>query len=288
MQSEVIVGSCGVPEAPVLVVHSLPAWGSVGLPQVMAVLGSACCAVPSVLLNAPGSHPQVRRWPMPLTDMLDASLAVQQLRGLRPDLFVGYLSDAAQAGELARWLAAHRARLGTVYVDPICGDHGRAYVEPALIGAWPAILEQADVAFPNLTEFALIAAAAVHAGEAAQAYWQRSGMPRVVVVTSSLQGTDHGVRLQVAGDSHWLSGQRYAHEFGGSGDLFAACCIQARRRGYAWPDAVRWAMRRVEAAVRAAAATTNTATDTATTRQTLVLPDIVPPAKPVPMSLPMP
>jgi pyridoxal/pyridoxine/pyridoxamine kinase len=274
--------------AAVLVVHSLPAWGSVGLPQVMAVLGSACCAVPSVLLNAPGSHPLARRWPQPLIEMLDASLAVQQARGLRPDLFVGYLNDAAQADALAGWLAVHRAELGTVYVDPICGDHGRAYVEPALIGAWPAILEQADVAFPNLTEFALIAAAAGPAGEAAQAYWQRPGMPRVVVVTSSLQGKDHGVRLQVAGDSHWLSGHRHAHEFGGSGDLFAGCCIQARRHGYAWPDAVRWAMRRVEAAVLAAAATVVTVADTATSRQTLDLPDIVPATSTIPLPLPMP
>lgn len=236
------------PQPPLLLAHSLPAFGSAGLAAMLPILGSEACAIPTVLLNATANCPGVRRWPQPLAEQLEASVNSHQARGLVPDLFIGYLNDAAQARELRDWLALRGKELGTVYADPICGDDGRAYVAPDLIAEWSVLLRMVDAAFPNATEFELLARAA--GAESPEAFWFDATSPRVVVVTSSMRGEQYGNRLWQAGENHFVEAERIHARFSGTGDVFAACCLHALRRGLEWRAAVHLASRHTESLIR--------------------------------------
>lgn len=234
--------------APLLLAHSLPAFGSAGLAAMLPILGTDACALPTVLLNATANHAGVQRWPQPLVAQLEASWTLHMQRGAVPDLFIGYLADAGQALELADWLRLRKRTLGCVYADPICGDHGKAYVAPELITAWVALLSQVDVAFPNTTEYELLAQAA--GVTTASALWLAAAAPRTVIVTSSVEAGLYGNRLLHAGTQRFIAAQHIRAQFSGTGDVFAACCLRARRDGLDWVQAVDLAARQTESLIR--------------------------------------
>lgn len=236
------------PAPPLLIVHSLPAWGGAGLAVMLAVLGTQGAALPSVLLSATADFDDVRRWPQPVVEQLEAAWAFHHRRGRTPDIFIGYLADAAQAQAVAEWLCARRARIGVVHVDPICGDEGRAYVPQTLVDAWLSVLAQADVAFPNLTEWTLLARAAGR--DAGDAGWVGVASPATVIVTSCRQGEAWGNRLLQSGVDRFVPATRVDVRLRGTGDLFAACCLRARQFGLDWFEAVHLAARQTECAVR--------------------------------------
>lgn len=234
--------------APLLLAHSLPAFGGAGLPVMLAILGTRACALPTLVLNATANHPGVRRWSLPIVEQLDASLSLHRMRGARPDLFIGYLADARQAKQIATWLAANRSSLGLIYADPICGDNGRAYVAAELIAAWGDLLAYTDIAFPNLTEWTLLAHAAGAHDPAS--WWRRGRMPRCVIVTSSSDGTAYGNRMWESGRETFVAAQHIPADFHGTGDVFAACCLRALGEGLNLGAAVHRASRQTENIIR--------------------------------------
>lgn len=204
----------------VLCVHSLAAHGVVGLKPFIATLGESALAVPSLLLTGPGNMPGCRRFTYDFSAMLEGTLAAAAAQGERVVVFVGYLADAEQVTVLEQALERHAETVAALVVDPICGDHGRPYVAPALIAAWPRLLARADWALPNLTEIALLSE---KEGEEAVAVL-RYRFPRLrLIVTSWPAGGAIATRLyDDGGVAIDFPQPRIAGEFHGTGDLFAA------------------------------------------------------------------
>lgn len=214
---------------PLMMAHSLPGDGCAGLTPMLSILGTQVIAMPTILLTATANHSGIRKWPMPIVEQLDASLRFQQALGHCPELFVGYLTGPAQAREISAWLAANRALLGRVYVDPVCGDNGNPYVDPELVGAWGAILRHADIAFPNATEWSLIARA--NTDIEPDVWWAGHSMPTTIVVTSSTKGRAFGNRVIESGREHFIERPYLKANYRGTGDVFAAYCLEALRSG---------------------------------------------------------
>ena len=113
----------------IIVVHSLPAFGGAGLSVILPALGSRVCALPSIWLTATANFANSERWiEEKLIEKLEAQVSLLESQKQVPDIFIGYLADVKQARALKNWLTANHGRLSRVWIDPICGDNGRAYV----------------------------------------------------------------------------------------------------------------------------------------------------------------
>lgn len=201
-------------------VHSLAAHGDVGLKPFLSVWGGAVAPVPSLLLTGPGDMPGCRRFDTDVAGMLDGTLTAAAERGEHPAVFVGYLASAVQVDAICSVLDRHEGRIGGLIVDPVSGDHGRAYVARDLIAAWPRLLERAVVALPNVTEVELLAEAAGDDGVEVL----RTRFPRLrLIVTGWTEGDHTATRYyHPDGDVSVHAQRTVPAPWQGAGDLFAA------------------------------------------------------------------
>ncbi len=237
----------------IVCVHSLTAHGVVGMKPFLAVWGTACLPVPSLLLSGPGDMAGCVRVETDVAGLLEGTLAGLTARSEKAVVFIGYLAHAAQAEAVRAVLSRHAAALALVVVDPVSGDDGRCYVKPELLAAWPALLEVADWAVPNLTEVELIAGCS---GEAAIAVW-RQRWPRLRLIVTGLTPRADEVETRLyEGATPFMQRQaRIAGRFNGTGDLFAALWTKARFAAGASPEeAVQQAVMGVARAVALAVA----------------------------------
>lgn len=215
----------------IVCVHSLTAHGVVGLKAFLPVLGEHCLPVPSVLLSGPGDMPECQRFNYDADGLLRATLQAARVQRRPVGLFVGYLGSANQVAAVRATIDEFRDVITTVMIDPICGDHGRAYVAAELIAAWPALLACADWMFPNATELELLAA--VLGDRTADDFRRR--YPRANLLVTGISADQH-----VETHFHARDGAKLVHRqpridarFNGAGDLFAArfirehCCGNA-------------------------------------------------------------
>lgn len=212
----------------IICIHSLTAYGNVGLKPFLQVLGSHCLPLPSLLLNGPGDMPGVCRAQVDLACLLEGTLEAAAARGDRVVLFCGYLARADQVSTLLSAIERFRSHIFEIIVDPVSGDDGRAYVNPELLAAWPRLLGIADWALPNRTELELLANAG---GEEAVAAW-RTRFPKASFIITSWEDTGKTIstRLLEAGNAtgHTHTQLRFPERYNGSGDLFAALWVRAR------------------------------------------------------------
>lgn len=208
-----------------LCIHSLTAHGSVGLKAFISTLGEHCLPVPSLLLTGPGNMPGYQRFEYDFESMLRGALAAAIAHGEQLTVFVGYLAHAEQVRVVARALDDHAAAVSATWVDPVCGDHGRAYVSGALIAAWPLLVERAAWVFPNVTEVELLAGAS---GEGALRALTERFPTASFVVTGRECGTQIETRLlRPARADHVYCQAAIPGRFSGTGDLFAAAFARA-------------------------------------------------------------
>lgn len=204
-------------------VHSLTAHGTVGLKPFLAAWGERCLPVPSVVLSGPGNMAGCQRMPTELGRLLDSTLAEVAARGEQVCVFIGYLANEAQVDEVCTCLDRHAAVVHTVIVDPVSGDDGKAYVAPALLAAWPRLLERATVVLPNLTEIELLTG---RWGEDAIAAW-RTLFPAATTLVTGVPAGEEIETWVISGDTTQRVRQvRRPGRFSGTGDLFAALWVR--------------------------------------------------------------
>jgi pyridoxine kinase len=209
----------------IICIHSLTAHGSVGLKPFIAVLEDACLPVPSLLLSAPGDMPGCARFDYDFAGLLNATLEAVAARGAKVVLFVGYLARAEQVGLVCAALQKHRASISVVVVDPVCGDQDRSYVSAELIAAWPALLEEADWALPNVTEVGLLTGIKNDAEKAVVALREQFPLLQLVV-TGWEEGDRVAVRCFTQEREIRQVHRRIDRRFNGTGDLFAALWVR--------------------------------------------------------------
>jgi pyridoxal/pyridoxine/pyridoxamine kinase len=213
---------------PILCIHSLTAHGCVGLKAFIATLGENCLPVPSLLLTGPGDMPGCQRFEYAFESMLRGTLEAAATRGARLTVFVGYLAHAGQVPVILRALDDFPSAVASLWVDPVSGDHGRAYVSEALIAAWPLLLNRAEWAFPNATEAGLLTGQ-VSDESAAGTTLRKKFSDLNIVVTGQLRGNELETRLLRPGlVDHAHRQPLIPGRFNGTGDLFAATFARSR------------------------------------------------------------
>jgi pyridoxine kinase len=205
---------------------------------VLSVSGLTCAVLPTVLLSAHtgGFGPVYRR---ELTEDISGILSHWQRLSLRFDaIYVGYVANAGQlrlVEQALDWLMTGHTRL---YVDPVMGDHGRAYqfIQEDLIAGFRSICARADLIFPNLTEAALLLGRELKPGfepPPPKAGELLSLGARASLVTGVEDGQGGiGVMAERKGFAVYTTFRRkYPEAFPGTGDLLASCVISALHKG---------------------------------------------------------
>ena len=215
----------------------------------MPTLGTQACPIPSVWLTATADILGAQRWEAPLLiEKLEAQVDLLEAHGRLPDLFIGYLASAAQAAKLDDWLAENEKRFGRIWVDPISGDNGRAYVPAELVTVWRRLVARGDVLLPNSTEISLLAEAE---GLNREAWLDRYKGSAQVIETSARSASDNpGICIHEPKESRFIEVVWEPGRYRGTGDLFAAFLIASVGAGWAWDAAVKRAAEQVRKAIR--------------------------------------
>ena len=231
----------------ILSIQSEVVYGHVGnqaaRPALMR-LGHDVWALPTVLFSSHAGYAQVAG------EAIASDLLRRLLEGLAANgwlarcggILSGYLGDRRQASIVAeavgRVKAANPAAL--YCLDPVFGDHGRAYAKPGVAEAMARhLLPLADIVTPNAFELAGLTSVAIRDPHDAKIAAERLGRP-IVVATSIPAGMGRIGTLAVTKDEAWLAStpllENPPH---GSGDLLAALFLAHRLGGCSLRDALR-------------------------------------------------
>lgn len=238
----------------ILVVQDLSCLGACAAMEtlpVLSLLGHRPALLPTVLLSTHtgGYGPVYRRG---LETDCEAVLCHWTELGLSFDaIMTGYLAGANQAGLIKRMLESFKTPNTLLFVDPVMGDGGKAYsfCDAALIELFKQLCQKADYIFPNLTEAALLLGLTPYERrpEALLTELRDRGFAPAL-----LKGVERGDEIGVlwfneAGEFSYHGEKRYSRSYPGSGDLFAAAFTGLLIRGFSEAEAVKQALRLLDA-----------------------------------------
>ncbi|RMG57026.1 MAG: hypothetical protein D6722_25500 [Bacteroidetes bacterium] len=208
----------------VLTIHSFAIHGTASLKAFLSLLGSRVLPVPSLTLTGLTNLPGHQKVAVDLPALLEGSLTLARHRGERLLMYVGYLGDAGQAGQIAALYEAFRNQIEALIVDPVSGDHGRTYVPDPVMAAWPQLLALADWALPNFHELQLYAGTPPGSDPEAVVAAFRVRYPALRLLCTSFPGAagQLGVRYQGPDGRHTHVHEALLRHYGGTGDVFAA------------------------------------------------------------------
>jgi pyridoxine kinase len=211
-------------------------------------LGIEARGVPTVVLDHhPGHGP-----PSPLTvapqhmELVLRSLARPGWAGEAQLVLSGYMPTTGHVEAVGLFLTVLGQNGGRALYccDPILGDDGRLYVDPAIV---PEIRDElvprADVVTPNAFELALLTGMA--AGSLTEIVAAARALARPLVAVTSAPGrteTTIGVVLVADGGAWLVETRRLTRAPHGTGDLFAALLAGRLVRGEMPLDATARAM----------------------------------------------
>lgn len=216
----------------VLTIQSRVAHGHVGnsaatLP--LHRLGHEVWAVDTVCLaHHPGhGHPAGRVVPAAEVAALVAGLGERGCLDRVDALITGYLGDPANAAGIGRIAERVRPR-GWWCCDPVMGDAGRVFVDPALVPAFrDELVPRADLVTPNVFELGLLTGCPVNdPPEIVAAARQLAACGPAVVVTGIEMDANRIACLAVAESRVWrVVNPRHDGPRNGGGDLFTALLV---------------------------------------------------------------
>ena len=230
-----------MPVPRIAAVHDLSCFGrcslTVALP-VLSAMGCQCCPLPTALLSA---HTAFQGGTfLDLTEEMPRIAAHWGGIPLRFDcIYSGFLGSPAQVETVTQLIRRFREG-AVVVVDPVMGDHGRAYrtCTPELCAGIRQLAQTADVITPNLTEAALLLEqpyAAIQAADSMEVIRRLSLEGRRSVVLTGYSAADgqtgalcfdRGTGQVQAVQTPWEPG-----DFPGTGDLFASVLAGGLARG---------------------------------------------------------
>jgi len=207
----------------------MPAIGNAGLKMVMHVLGTKVIPVPSLLLTGIGSIKGIKKYEIPFKDLLKNTLILLREANEKIIVYVGYLGDAEQINSIRDCLQEFGSIIDFVVVDPVCGDHGRAYVSSEIIANWGELIAVSDLCLPNITEVALltgnISEFDIEQSERyIRAFTSKFENTRLLV-TSVDEGQHLTNKLLEKSALYESNHEKVPKNYGGSGDAFASYLI---------------------------------------------------------------
>lgn len=240
-----------MPTPRVAAIHDLSCFGrcslTIALP-VLSAMGCQCCPLPTALLSAHTGFTG--------GSFLDLTEEMQRIADhwARIDIhfdgiYSGFLGSAAQIGTVQQFITCFRGT-GLVVIDPVLGDHGRAYrtCTPELCNGMRRLAESADIITPNLTEASLLLEQpyeTIQAIDPAETVRRLSlEGRRSVVLTGYSTGDGQTGALcfdRADGSIQAVQVQRVPRDFSGTGDLFTSVLTGAMVKGVPLIQAARTA-----------------------------------------------
>ena len=252
----------------VAAIHDMSGFGrcslTVAIP-ILSAMGVQCCPLPTAFLSTHTGGFEGFTF-LDMTDEMPKVADHWASLGLTfQAIYSGFLGSARQIGIVEDFIRRFRRPDTVVVIDPVMGDYGRVYqtYTAAMCDGMARLAELADVITPNLTEAALLLGQpydALPAGEAGlRQITERlslEGRRSVVLTGASLApGQTGAVCYDVrTGRTQVVQTAYIAHEFHGTGDVFASVLTGALVRGSALADAAGQAAEFVRACAQRTAA----------------------------------
>lgn len=256
-----------MPTPRVAAIHDLSGFGrcslTVAIP-ILSAMGIQCCPLPTAFLSTHTGGFKGFTF-LDMTGEMPKVAAHWQSLGLQFDaVYSGFLGSERQIGIVEEFIRVFRRESTVVVVDPVMGDHGRCYqtYTPAMCAGMTRLAEAADVITPNLTEAAFLLD--IPYGDLPQGpdgyrsvaeRLSLDGQRSVALTGVSLAPGQTGAMCFDAGTGRTEAVQTeyVAHEFHGTGDVFASVLTGALVRGASLAEAAARAAEFVRAcAVRTA------------------------------------
>ncbi len=124
---------------------------------VISMLKVQCCLLPTSILSNHTAFPEP--YIMDFTPSMQAYIDGWKKIGLEFEgISTGFLASAEQADIICGFIEDFRTERTQVIVDPVMGDHGKAYrtCTPDLCGRMARLVTLADIALPNVTEACIL------------------------------------------------------------------------------------------------------------------------------------
>ena len=252
----------------VAAIHDMSGFGrcslTVAIP-ILSAMGVQCCPLPTAFLSTHTGGFEGFTF-LDMTDEMSKVADHWASLGLTfQAIYSGFLGSARQIGIVEDFIRRFRRPDTVVVIDPVMGDYGRVYqtYTAAMCDGMARLAELADVITPNLTEAALLLGQpydALPAGEAGlRQITERlslEGRRSVVLTGASLAPGQTGAVCYDArtGRTQVVQTAYIAHEFHGTGDVFASVLTGALVRGSALADAAGQAAEFVRACAQRTAA----------------------------------
>ena len=150
-----------MPAPRVAAIHDLSGFGRCSLTIVMPVLsamGVQCCPLPTALLSTHTGGFQGNTF-LDLTDQMGSVAAHWKAESVAFDaVYTGFMGSREQMALTGAFIQDFKTPGCRVVVDPVMGDHGRAYrtYTQEMCRDMAGLAELADIITPNRTEAALL------------------------------------------------------------------------------------------------------------------------------------
>ena len=253
----------GVPVLRVAAIHDLSGFGRASLTvaiPVLATMGIQVCPLPTAVLSSQTSGVDDFTF-LDLTDQMAPMMDHWHRLGLKFDaVYSGFLGSPEQSGLAGRCIREFRTPGGIAVVDPVLGDNGRLdpTQTPEMVEAMRALVRQADIITPNLTEAAFLLGERYHANITRDGLKEQlralSAMgPAAVVITSApASSPDKIATLAYDGKRFWQVEAPFLNAFyPGTGDAFASVLTGSLLQGDCLPVAVDRAVQFVSLGIQA-------------------------------------
>lgn len=245
-------------------IHDLSGFGrcslSVALP-ILSAMGAQCCPLPTAFLSTHTGGFQGFTF-LDMTDEMPKVAAHWKSLNLEFDaIYSGFLGSARQIDVVEEFFYDFRQPNTLTVVDPVMGDHGEVYktYTPAMCAGMIRLARLADVITPNLTEAALLLGLPLNALSSPRETVERlslDGKRSVVLTGVSMSPGMTGAMCFDAktGRCEAVQTDFVAHEFHGTGDVFASVLTGALVQGRKLNDAAMLAAKFVRACAERTAA----------------------------------
>lgn len=257
----------------VAVLQDLSSFGKCSLTAaipVLSVMGVQACPLPTAILTAQTGFPSFHC--EDFTDKMHYFEEEWTKLGVSFDgIYTGFVTGEKQINHIFRFLNTFHHEASTLLVDPVMGDNGEAYklFTPALLDRMKALVREADVITPNVTECCLLTGTSYEKisrytterdflkaiEEAGQ---QLQHMTEAQVIVTGVQPPRNGATFigNMCFDGTTTSYGFVPYNgasYSGTGDLFASVVMGSMMRGACLADALTLAERFLTASIDATA-----------------------------------
>jgi pyridoxal/pyridoxine/pyridoxamine kinase len=211
----------------VISISSFVVHNEVSLKLTLKHYGHIMLPVPSQLYSAPMSIKSAVAVAVELEELLLSTLKICETEGETIIVHVGFLANERQVDEVIRMLNQFHSIIAAVVVDPVMGDHGKAYGGGDKRNWFKQLLPFADLAIPNYTELCLLTDTNFATESIETTYHKFSTLfPETQLIVTSTPTPNLSVKKTIGiayredealRKAHF---PRYGELIGGTGDLF--------------------------------------------------------------------